>query len=68
MGEEKRIREGEINMIIQKDKLKIMVFDTREEMGNKAETTENLLENKVDPNIREKDTLEYKKIYFHATF
>ena len=24
---------------------------------------ENLLENKVDPNVREKDTLEYKKIY-----
>lgn len=32
-------------------------------MENKAETTENLLENKVDPNVRDKDTLEYKKIY-----
>ena len=44
-------------------RLSDIYINESQEMGNKAETTENLLENKVDPNIREKDTLEYKKIY-----
>lgn len=44
-------------------RLSDIYINESQEMENKAETTENLLENKVDPNIREKDTLEYKKIY-----
>ncbi len=44
-------------------RLSDIYINESQEMENKAETTENLLENKVDTNIREKDTLEYKKIY-----